>query len=210
MHKKEYVKIKGEISMIKLEDKYIKNKLKVKFGEIEVYSPQLIEGVYIKLSQMIKDNSIQIDTENGLSDVQINNTVKIIRQMLIDLTNLENEQYWNNINDVDLDNLLNLADGDFKLVVNTLIDIMLEIAQDSRLEDIRKLKIISDKIEEITEVFKFNTNIDNKLKEFGLDRDLLIKIQNGDKEAIEHFQKILIEKANKPKPKRQYTKKNKK
>lgn len=192
---------------IKLQEKYIKNKLKYRFGKIEVYNP-IDKNIYAKLSKMIKENSKVIELENNLSDIQINNTIKIVREMLIDLTNVEDSKYWNDINDIDLDNMLNLADGDFKSAINLLIDIMLEIAQDIRLEEIRKLDVISNKLNEMTEIFKFNTNIDKKLKEFGLDRELLTKIQNGDKEAIEQFQKKLVEKVNKPK--RKYTKKTKK
>ena len=194
--------------MIKLESKYIKSKLKDKFGELEVYNSQLVEGVHIQLNQMIKDNSKPINLENGMSDIQINNTIKTMRFMLINLTNIEDSNYWNSISDEELENILNLADGDFKQVAHSLLDIMLEIAQDIRLEERRKLYIVKDKITELTDILRFSNDVESKLKEFGLDKELLVKIQNGDKEAIEQFQKSLVKNVNKPK--RQYTKKSKK
>ncbi len=194
--------------MIKLESKYIKSKLKDKFGELEVYNSQLVEGVHIQLNQMIKDNSKPINLENGMSDIQINNTIKTMRFMLINLTNIEDSNYWNSISDEELENILNLADGDFKQVAHSLLDIMLEIAQDIRLEERRKLDIVKDKITELTDILRFSNDVESKLKEFGLDKELLVKIQNGDKEAIEQFQKSLVKNVNKPK--RQYTKKSKK
>ena len=192
---------------VKLKDTYIKSKIKAKFGEIEVYNP-INKDIKDKLTEMIRDNSIPVILENGMSDIKIDNMNKTMKYMFSYLTNLEDENYWNGIDDFEFENMLNLSDGDFKDVVNALLDIIFEITQDIRKEDIRKLKIISDKLEEMTEVFKFNNSIDNKLKEFGLDRELLTNIQNGDKESIEQFQKKLIEQAEKSnKPKRKYTKK---
>lgn len=202
--------IKGEIIMpVKLKDTYIKAKIKAKFGEIEVYNA-INNDIKNELIQMIRDNSKLVTLENGMSDIKIDNMNKTMKYMFSHLTNLEDENYWNSIDDIEFENMLNLSDGDFKDVVNELLDIIFETTQDIRKEDIRKLKIISDKLEEMTEIFKFNTNIDNKLKEFGLDKELFAKIQNGDKEAIEQFQKNLIEQAEKVnKPKRKYTKKAK-
>jgi len=196
--------------MIKLEEKYIKNKLKAKFGELEVYNPQHIKNSYDKISQMIRDNSNTVQ-EDGMSDIQINNTVKIAREMLIDLTNVEDRIYWNSIDDIELDNILNYSDGDFKLVINTLMDIMLEITQDLRLNDIRKLDIMNNKLIEMKEAFKSNININKTLADLGLDQEKLIKLQQGDKEVTEEFQQNIFDKMKKEnKPKRQYTKKSKK
>lgn len=192
---------------VKLENKYIKNKLKAKFGELEVYNPELIEGEYQKIVKLIQENSESINEDNGSSDVQINNTVKIMREMLIYITNIENEQYWNNIDDIELDNMLNLADGDFKKVVQTLVDIMLEIGQDLRKDGIRKLDILENKLNEMIESIRFDMNIDKTLSKFGLDKEKLFKLQNGDKDTIEEFQKNILE--NKIKPKRQYNRKKK-
>jgi hypothetical protein len=195
---------------IKLEEKYIKNKIKAKFGELEVYNPQLIDNAYDKLSQMIRENSATV-SENEMSDVQINNTVKIVREMLINLTNIEDEVYWNNIDDIEMDNMLNLADGDFKIVVHTLMDIMLEIGQDLRLGDIRKLDIINNKLIEMKEAFKADVNINKTLTDLGLDKDKLVKLQQGDQSTIDEFQQNIIKNIEKQnKPKRQYTKKSKK
>ena len=192
---------------VKLENKYIKNKLKAKFGELEVYNPELIEGAYQKIVKLIQENSESINEDNGSSDVKINNTVKIMREMLIYITNIENEEYWNNIDDIELDNMLNLADGDFKKVVQTLVDIMLEIGQDLRKDGIRKLDILENKLNEMIESIKFDMNIDKTLSKFGLDKEKLFKLQNGDKDTIEEFQKNILE--NKIKPKRQYNRKKK-
>lgn len=182
---------------IKLDSKYIKNKLKATYGELEVYNA-IDKTIYGELAEMIKDNSTPVDLENGMSDIKIDNTVSIMRYMLISLTNIESKEYWDNVNDNDLEEMLNLADSDFKLVVNSLLDIILEIGQDIRIEEIRRLDLISNKIEELAKVFKFNKDVDLTLKEFGIDRELLAKIQNGDKAAIEEFQKSLTEKAKKP------------
>lgn len=182
---------------IKLDSKYIKNKLKAKYAELEVYNA-IDKNIYAELAEMIKSNSSNVELENGMSDIKIDNTILIMRYMLKNLTNIEDNEYWDSVNDNDLEEILNLANGDFKSVVNSLLDIMLEIAQDIRLEEIRKLDMISNKIEELTKVFEFNQDMDVKLKEFGIDRELLAKIQDGDKEAIEQFQNALIEKAKKP------------
>jgi len=195
---------------IKLEEKYIKNKIKAKFNDLEVYNPQLIDNAYNKLSQMIRENSESI-TENETSDIQINNIVKIVREMLILLTNLEDSIFWNNIDDIELDKMLNLADGDFKLVINTLMDIMLEIGQDLRLGDIRKLDIINNKLIEMKEAFKADVNINKTLTDLGLDRDKLVKLQQGDQTTIDEFQQNIIKNIEKQnKPKRKYTYKTKK
>ena len=187
---------------VKLEkEKYIKNRLKAKYGELEVYNP-IENDVYNKLIQIIRDNSVQI-SENGISDIQINNTVKIFRIMLMDLTNIESEEYWNSINDIDLEKMLNLADGDFKQIVNTLMDILIELGRDIRTDDMRKLNILNDKLLEMSEAIKANMELDKTLSSFGLDRDKLIKLQQGDEETVKEFQKNLLEQQiNKTKSKR--------
>jgi hypothetical protein len=194
---------------VKLEaNKYIKNKIKEKFGELEVYNPQFDNEIYTKLITMINENSQQIELENGLSDIQVNNTVKMFREMLICLTNIEDKSYWNGISDYDLENMLNLADGNFKKVVNSLLDIMIEIGRDIRTENIRKLNILNDKLLEISEAIKTNMEIDKTLASFGLDRNKLVKLQNGDEDTIKEFQKNLLEQKNN-KSKRNKSKKNK-
>ena len=188
--------------MVKLENsKYIKGK-KV-FGELEVYNAK--GEVYSKLFKLIADNSNQINFEDGTSDYKINNLNVVMRQLLIHLTNVESEEFWSNKTDEEMLEILESADNDFKDVINALIDISIEIGQDIRLENIRKLQVMKNKIVEFTKTLKLTKDIDSTLKEFGIDRELLTKIQNGDKEAIEQFQKSLIEKANKPK--REYKKK---
>lgn len=192
--------------MAKLQDKYIKTKIKARFGEFEVYNP-INKDIHAELSKMIKDSSTPVTLENGMSDIQINNMNITMRYLLINCTNIENEEYWNNINDSDLENMLDLSDGDFKDAVNVLLDIVFEIVQDNRKEEIRKLDLVKEKIIEMTELLKFDIDINKSLAKFGLDKDLLIKVMNGDKEATEQFQKVLFEQSNKPK--RKYTKKTK-
>lgn len=184
--------------MVKLESKHIKSKLKAKFGSFEVYNP-IKKELYGELSEMIKNNSKKVDVGNGKTDLQVDNTVEIIRKMLISLTNIESAEYWNGFGNIELKDMLDLADGDFKSVVNTLINVMLEIAQDARMEDIRKLQIVKDKITELTEIFKFDADVSAKLAELGLDKESLDKIQNGDQEAIKKLQDKLVEEANKSK-----------
>ena len=191
---------------VQLKNTYIKTKIKATFGELEVYNI-IDKNKRSELSQMIRDNSKPVTLENGMSDLQINNMNKTMRYLLINATNIENAEYWNNLSDEKLEEMLDLCDGDFKQVVNALLDIVFEIAQDNRLEDIRKLDVIKGQVIEMTEVFKFNTDINKVLAKFGIDKELLNKISNGDKEAIEKFQQTLIEQANKPKKTR--TKKTK-
>ncbi|NRT88877.1 hypothetical protein [Clostridium beijerinckii] len=193
--------------MVKIQNNYIKTKVRGNFGDIEVYNSQVNKNVHSQLVDVIKNNSESIDLENGMSDIQINNTIPIMRFMLINLSNVETAEYWNSVSDIDLEDMLNLADGDFKQAVNSLLDMLLEITQDIRIQEIRKLNILKNKLNEFVEVFNFNSDVDNLLDKFGLDRELLIKIQNGDKEAIEKFQKVLFEKNKKTrKPRTKKTK----
>lgn len=193
--------------MAKLKDNDIKKKIKAKFNEYEVYNPEFNIEIYNNLIEQIKENSKQTELENNEADIQID-TINIMREMLIGLSNIEDEDYWRSISDCDLDTMLNLADGDFKLVIQVLMDIMLELAQDIRIQEIRKLNILKNKLNEFVEVFNFNSDIDNLLDKFGLDRELFIKIQNGDTDAVKKFQEIITKKVNKPK--RKYTKKTNK
>lgn len=179
--------------------KYIKNKIKDVFGELVVYNPQYDTIILEKLTKMIASNSIPVELDNGQTDIQVDNIIKIMRYMLINLTNIESE-YWNSIDDTQLKTILDLADGDFKKVVNSLLDIMIELGNDIAIENVRKLKILNDKLLEMSESIKANEQIDKTLADFGLDRDKLIKLQNGDEETIKEFQKNLIEqKVNKSK-----------
>lgn len=163
--------------MVKLESKYIKDKLRAKFNDLEVYNPQLFKEIHKELCELIKENSRQIELEDGF-DIQIDNVIKIMRFMLNNLSNLEDVEYWNNISDEKLEEMLNLADGDFKQVIDNLYDIMVEIAQDIRKENVRKLKLAENRLIELTETFKFNNDIDEKLKEFGIDTGTIAVIQN--------------------------------
>jgi hypothetical protein len=150
---------------VKLEkEKYIKSRIKAKYGDLEVYNPEFKKDIYSNLIQMVRDNSIQV-SENGMSDTHINNTVAIFRQMLMHLTNIEED--WNAINDDELEQMLNLANGDFKNVLDTLMDILLELGRDIRKEDIRKINILNEKLLDMIESIKANTEIDKILSNFG-------------------------------------------
>lgn len=179
---------------VKLEKgKYIKSRIKAKYGELEVYNPEFQKDIYSNLLQMIRDNSVQV-SENEISDTHINNTIVIIRQMLIHLTNIEED--WNAISDIKLEEMLNLANGDFKSVVDTLMDILLELGRNIRKENIRKINILNEKLLDMIESIKANTEIDKILSNFGLDREKLVKLQNGDEETLKEFQKSLIQQKN--------------
>jgi hypothetical protein len=184
---------------IKFEDKYIKNKLKNKFGQIEIYNSQYDKKVYSQLIKIIETNSKQIQLENGQSDIEVVNTIQIMRFMIINLTNIEDKDYWNNIDDTKLEEMLNLSDGDFKKAVNSLLDIMIEVGQDIAIENIRKLNILNNKLNEMTESIMANMEIDKTLSIIGLDRNKMMKLQNGDEETIKEFQTNLIKQIDKPK-----------
>jgi hypothetical protein len=193
----------------KLKSEYIKKKIKATYGDIEVYNPQFKKETYDKLSQMIKENSMPV-VQQGMSDIQVNNMTKIFRQALISLTNIENEEYWNDIDDIELESMINLADGDFKQTVNCLIDLVLEIAQDNRILEIRKINVLNDKLIELKEAIEINANMENTLNTLGLTKEQLAKLQSGDKEAFKEFQDNLAKSIQKQiKPKRKYNKKNK-
>jgi DNA polymerase III delta prime subunit len=180
---------------VKLDDKYIKNKIKDKFGELVVYNPQHNLKILEKLTKLIADNSQQVQLENEQTDIQVTNTVQIMRFMLLNLTNIETNT-WNNIDDIKLEEMLNLADGDFKKAINSLLDIMIEIGNDIAIQNIRKLNILNDKLLEMSEAIKTNEQIDKILSNFGLDREKLVKLQNGDEETLKEFQKSLIQQKN--------------
>ena len=194
--------------MAKLKDDSIKKKIRAMYNEYQVINPEFNREIYNELSQIIRDNSIIVNSEDKLSDIQVDNTVKIFRLMLKKLTNIEED--WDNIEDINLDEMLNFADGDFKKVVNTLMDVMLEVAQDNRLNDIRKLTILNDKLIELKESMKSTVKMEQTLSNIGLDMDKLIKMQNGDETIIKEFQENIVkELEQKNKPKRQYNKKKK-
>ena len=166
--------------MAKLKDDSVKKKIRAIYNEYQIINPEFNRGIYNELSQIIRDNSIIVNLEEKLSDIQVDNTVKIFRLMLKKLTNIEED--WDNIDDINLDEMLNFADGDFKKVVNTLMDIMLEVAQDNRLNDIRKLNILNDKLIEFKESITSTVKMEQTLSNLGLDMDKLIKMQNGDED----------------------------
>jgi len=194
--------------MAKLKDDSVKKKIRAIYNEYQIINPEFNRGIYNELSQIIRDNSIIVNLEEKLSDIQVDNTVKIFRLMLKKLTNIEED--WDNIDDINLDEMLNFADGDFKKVVNTLMDIMLEVAQDNRLNDIRKLNILNDKLIEFKESITSTVKMEQTLSNLGLDMDKLIKMQNGDEDIKKEFQENIIKELEKEnKPKRQYNKKKK-
>lgn len=193
--------------MAKLKDNDIKKKIRATFGEYQVYNA-IETNTLNELTKLIENNSqtVQLDEQN--SDIEITNTVQIMRFMLIHLTNLEED--WNNIDDIQLEEMLNLADKDFKKVVNSLIDIMIEIGNDITIQSIRKLDILQNKLNEMIESTKVSMNIEKTLAKFGLDIDKLAKLQNGDEQTVKEFQENIIKSIEKEvKPKRQYNRKKK-
>lgn len=195
---------------IKLEEKYIKNKINAKFGSIEIYNPQYDTKILAELTKLIANNSKEIKLENEKSDIEVTNIIQIMRFMLSNLSNIENSEYWNSIDDLKLEEMLNFADGDFKKSVNSLIDIMLEIGNDIRIQSIRRLDILQNKLNELVESVKADNNINYTLAKFGLDREKLILLQNGNEEVVKEFQQNIIKNIEKEnKPKRQYNKKGK-
>lgn len=179
-------------------NKYIKNKIKDKFGKIEVYNPQYDSNVLEELMALIINNSTPVELKNGETDIKVDNTVEIMRYMLVNLTNIDSE-YWNKIDNIQLEEILNLADGDFKKVVNSLLDIMIEVGNDIAIENVRKLNILQNKLNEMMESIKTSSQINETLASFGLDKDKLIGLQNGDEEIIKEFQTNLLKQENKPK-----------
>lgn len=185
--------------MAKLEDKYLKKKKY--FGELEVRFPK--GAIYNELLELIGKNSNQINFEDRTSDYKIDNLNVVIKEMLIHLTNVEDSDFWSNKSDEEVLEILEDANGDFKDVIHELLDIIVEIGNDMRKENNRKLQVTRNWIVGITKEITLSSDIDKSLKKFGLDMDKLSKIQAGDKTAIEEFQKSLLEKK-----KREY-KKNK-
>jgi hypothetical protein len=104
--------------------------------------------------------------------------------------------------------MLDFPDGEFKDVVDDLTDVLFEFAHDTHKQGVKKMKVIENKIDEFIEAIKFNSNINTKLAELGLDMNKLEKIQNGDKVALEEFQKDFIANlTSKPKVRRKTKKK---
>lgn len=190
--------------MAKLKDNDIKKKIRATYGEYQIINPEFNIDILQELSEMIRNNSTVV-SEDEISDVQINNTVKIMRYLLKNLTNIEEE--WDSIDDIRLEEMLNHANGDFKQVVSSLMDIMLEIAHDNVINDIRKLSILNDKLVEFKESMVNTTKMEQTLKSLGLDMEKLTKIQQGDEIAIKEFQDSIVKELEKQnKPKRKYTK----
>lgn len=153
----------------------LEDKRKAKFGQYEVHNPRYLKDIYKELKEMIKENSKQIELKDGMFDIQIDNSVQIMRYMLMNLTNVV---CWNGIDDEMFEDTVSEADGDLKQVVDSLMDIMVEVAQDIRKENVRKLKLVENRIIELAETFKFNNNVDEKLKEYGIDSNTILAIQN--------------------------------
>lgn len=164
--------------MVKLKNEYIKDKVKATFNDIEIYNPQNKRKIYRELCELIKLNSGEVEVEDGLFDIQINDPISILRFMLINITNIENAEYWNNLNDDELDEMLITADGDFKEAVDSLLDILVEVSQNIRKQEIRKLKMTENKLIKLAKVFQFDNNVEERLKEFGIDMKTMSEIQN--------------------------------
>jgi hypothetical protein len=174
--------------MAKLKDNDIKKKIRAKFNEYEVYNPEFNMDVYKKISQMIKDNSIVImqnDLLEVFSDFEVNNIPVIIKEMLKDLTNIEDN--FDNKSEEELKNIFALADGDFKNVIQILMDIILEIGQDNRLEEIMKLKELNNKLISFKQSLTIGINLQQTLSEYGLDSDKLIKLKDGDESVLQEI-----------------------
>jgi hypothetical protein len=184
--------------MVKLEQKHLKSK-KI-FGEFEV-NPAKGE-IYNKLFKLIANNTNQVNVEDGMSDFKLDNLNQVLRQLLIYLTNIENEEFWSNKTDDEMLEIINSADGDFKEVIQALVDIAIEIANDVRKEDIRKLQLTRNWVVNITKELQLTQDVNKSLKKFGVNMDMLNKLQQGDKTTIEEFQRTLFEKK-----KREYKKK---
>jgi hypothetical protein len=197
--------------MAKLKDNDIKKKIRVKFNEYEVYNPEFNKEVYNKLSQMIKDNStavMQNDLLDVFSDVKINNIPMIIKEMLKSLTNIEED--FDSKTEEELETMFTFANGDFKSVIQTLMEIVLEIGQDNRLEEIMKLKELSNKLTVFKQSLKVGVNLQQTLSEYGLDADKLIKLKDGDETILKEIQEHIVKDIEKEiKPKRQYNRKKK-
>lgn len=197
--------------MVKLKDSDIKKKIKATFNEYEVYNPEFNKKVYDKLSQMIRDNSVAVMQNELLevfSDVEINNIPTIIKEMLKSLTNIEED--WDRKTEEEFENMLIFADGDFKNVIQMLMEIIQKIGQDNRLEEIMKLQELNYKLIAFKKSLKVGIDLQKTLAEFGLDADSLLKLKNGDKSILNEVEEYVINDIEKEiKPKRKYTRKNK-
>lgn len=180
---------------IKLENKYTRTPKY--FGELEVKFPK--GTIYNKLIELIGKNSNQVNYEDNTSDYKIDNLNVVIKEMLINLTNIEDFDFWSNKTDEEILEILEDATGDFKDVINELLDIIVELGNDMRKENLRKLQVTRNWVVGITKEITLSNDIDKSLKKFGLDMDKISKIQAGDKTTIEEFQKSLLEKKRKKK-----------
>jgi ABC-type uncharacterized transport system permease subunit len=70
---------------------------------------------------------------------------------------------------------------------------------DITIQNIRQLDILQSKLNEMIESVKVGVNIEKTLSSLGLNMEELVKLQNGDKEIIEKFQKNIIEQSKKSK-----------
>ena len=201
--------------MAKLRDNSIKKKVRETFGEFQIINPEFKPDIFAELSQLIRNNSVEVkiedDLEKVLQDIKVNNTVKVMRYMLSELTNIESKEYWDNIDDTKLDEMLNYSDGDFKEVIQTLMDIMLEISHNNAKNDIRQISILTDKLIEFKEGTISTIKMQKTLSSLNLDIDKLMKMEQGDEIVMKEFKDNIINELEKQnKPKRQYIKKTKK
>lgn len=159
---------------IKLDERYIKDKIRIVIGEMEVYNA--IGESYLKLGELIGQNSKEVPTEDGMYTNQIDEVTEIMRYMLINLTNIEDEKYWNSLDGFELEKLLSLAKGDFKKVVNELVDIIIEVGDDIRLQNQRELNMLLKKIDDFDKAIKYEKEIGNKLSSIGINEQSIKEI----------------------------------
>ena len=88
--------------------------------------------------------------------------------------------------------MLNQADGDLKKTISDLMDIMIEIGIDNRRNANRQLDILQENVNELVKVLDFNNNLDKSLGKLGLNKELLIKVSQGNEDAKSEFEKQLF------------------
>lgn len=159
---------------IKLDERYIKDKIRIVVGEMEVYNA--IGETYLKLGELISQNSKEVQTDDGFYTTQIDEVTGIMRYMLINLTNIEDEEYWNSLDSFELEKVLSLAKGDFKKVVNELVDMIIEVGDDIRLQNQRELNMLLKKIDDFDKAIRYEKEINDKLKSIGMNEQSIKEI----------------------------------
>ena len=216
---KTQIAVKNDSSFIKVVNAQVqgqKNGEQVMWAWVQQSNPTAtfteVTKLYADLSRAIEgERAGFFEQEKVLQDVKVNNTVKVMRYMLSELTNIESKEYWDNIDDTKLDEMLNYSDGDFKEVIQTLMDIMLEISHNNAKNDIRQISILTDKLIEFKEGTISTIKMQKTLSSLNLDIDKLMKMEQGDEIVMKEFKDNIINELEKQnKPKRQYIKKTKK